>query len=160
MRILLIAPPIVDTLDGRLQVVGVDAIRECPPLGIYTLAAVLEAEGHDVVVADLILQGTWSLDAFAADLDAAGLVGIGATSMAWPAAVDAIRQVRRRRPDVPIVCGGIHPTLFDRHVLRTFPVQFVVRGEGEIAVVRLCAALEGRGDLASVPNLSWTGADG
>jgi radical SAM superfamily enzyme YgiQ (UPF0313 family) len=159
VKVLLVAPPIVDTLDGRLQVVGVDAIRECPPLGIYTLAAVLEAEGHDVVVADLILHGTWSLDAFAADLDAAGLVGIGATSMAWPAAVDAIRQVRRRRPDVPIVCGGIHPTLFDRHVLRTFPVQFVVRGEGEIAIARLCAALEGRGDLGAVPNLSWTDAD-
>ena len=65
MKVLLVAPPIMDTLDGRLQVVGVDAIRECPPLGIYTLAAGLEAEGHDVVVADLILHGTRSLDAFA-----------------------------------------------------------------------------------------------
>jgi anaerobic magnesium-protoporphyrin IX monomethyl ester cyclase len=156
MKIVLVAPPIVDTLDGRLQVVGVDAIRECPPLGIYTLAAVLEAEGHDVAVADLILHGTRSLDAFAADLDAADLVGIGATSMAWPAAVEVIAQVRRRRPDVPIVCGGIHPTLFDRHVLHTFPVQFVVRGEGERALPRLCAALEGREDLGAVPNLSWT----
>jgi anaerobic magnesium-protoporphyrin IX monomethyl ester cyclase len=158
VKVLLVAPPIVDTLDGRLQVVGVDAIRECPPLGIYTLAAVLEAEGHDVAVADLVLHGTWSLDAFAAGIDAADLVGIGATSMAWPAAVDAIAQVRRRRPEVPIVCGGIHPTLFDRHVLRTFPVQFVVRGEGEIAIVRLCAALAGRGHLADVPNLSWIDA--
>ncbi len=160
MKVLLIAPPIMDTLDGRLQVVGVDAIRECPPLGIYTLAAVLEAQAHDVVVADLILHGTRLLDAFTADVDAADLVGIGATSMAWPTAVDAIAQVRRRRPDVPIVCGGIHPTLFDRHVLRTCPVQFVVRGEGEIAIGRLCAALEGRGDLGAVPNLSWIDADG
>jgi anaerobic magnesium-protoporphyrin IX monomethyl ester cyclase len=160
VKVLLVAPPIVDTLDGRLQVVGVDAIRECPPLGIYTLAAVLEAEGHAVVVADLVLHGTWSLEAFAADIDAAHLVGIGATSMAWPAAVDAIAQVRRRRPDVPIVCGGIHPTLFDQHVLRTFPVPFVVRGEGEIALVRLCAALEGRGEIGSVPNLSWIDGDG
>ena len=160
MKVLLVAPPIMDTLDGRLQVVGVDAIRECPPLGIYTLAAVLEAEGHDVVVADLILHVTRSLDAFAADVDAADLVGIGATSMAWPTAVDTIAQVRRRRPEVPIVCGGIHPTLFDRHVLRTFPVQYVVRGEGEIALGRLCAALDGRLDLGAVPNLSWIDADG
>ena len=148
MKVLLVAPPIMDSIDGRLQVVGVDAIRECPPLGIYTLAAVLEAHGHDVVVADLILHATRSLDAFAADVDAADLVGIGATSMAWPTAVDAIAQVRRRRPDVPIVCGGIHPTLFDRHVLRTFPVQFVVRGEGEVAIGRLCAALDGRSTSA------------
>ena len=160
MKVLLVAPAIMDTIDGRLQVVGVDALRECPPLGIYTLAAVLEAEGHDVVVADLILHATRSLEAFAADVDAAELVGVGATSMAWPAAVDAIAQVRRRRPDVPVVCGGIHPTLFDRHVLQTFPVQFVVRGEGEVAIRRLCDALAGRLDLASVPNLSWIDADG
>lgn len=160
MKVLLVAPPIMDTLDGRLQVVGVDALRECPPLGIYTLAAALEARGDEVTVADLVLLGTRSLEAFAADIDAAELVGIGATSMAWPTALDAIAQVRRRRPDVPIVCGGIHPTLFDRHVLRTCPVQFVVRGEGEAAIVRLCEALEGRLDPGAVPNLSWIDAAG
>ena len=160
MKVLLIAPPIMDTLDGHLQVVGVDALRECPPLGIYTLAAVLEARGHEVVVADLILHATRSLDAFDADIDTADLVGIGSTSMAWPAAVDAIRQVRLRRPDVPIVCGGIHPTLFDRYILSAFPIQFVVRGEGETAIASLCAALAGGTDLSSVPNLSWTDSTG
>jgi anaerobic magnesium-protoporphyrin IX monomethyl ester cyclase len=75
--------------------------------------------------------------------------------MAWPTALDAIRQVRHRRPEVPIVCGGIHPTLFDRYVLTTFPVQFVVRGEGEIALSRLCDALGGGIAFREVPNLSW-----
>ena len=155
MKVLLVAPPIVDEIDGRLSVVGVDALRECPPLGIYTLASVLEAHGHDVTVADLILHGTRMLDAFERDVENADLVGIGATSMAWPAALDVLRQVRARRPDVPIVCGGIHPTLFDRYILNTFPVQFVVRGEGEVAIARLCAALANGLDLGSVPNLSW-----
>jgi radical SAM superfamily enzyme YgiQ (UPF0313 family) len=155
VKILLIAPPIMDTIEGRLQVVGVDALRECPPLGIYSLAAVLESQGHEVAIADLVLHGTRSLKAFDTGVENCDLVGVGATSMAWPAALDAIGQVRERRPDVPIVCGGIHPTLFDRYILRTFPVQFVVRGEGEVAIGRLCSALEGRGDLADVPNLSW-----
>ena len=160
MKVMLIATPIMDTVDGRLQVVGVDAIRECPPLGIYTLAAALEAQGHDVVVADLILRATRSIDAFEADLDDTDLVGVGATSMSWPAAVDVIRQVRGRRPDLPIVCGGIHPTLFDRYILNAFPVQFVLRGEGETAIGRLCAALVGGMDLGSVPNLSWKDSSG
>ena len=160
MKVLLIAPPIVDEIDGHLSVVGVDALRECPPLGIYTLASVLEANGHDVVIADLILHGTRVLDGFESAVDTAELVGVGATSMAWPAAVDVIRQVRARRPDVPIVCGGIHPTLFDRYVLKTFPVQFVVRGEGEVALTRLCTALSTGLDLHGVPNLSWIDPSG
>ena len=160
MKVMLIAAPIMDTIDGSLQVVGVDALRECPPLGIYTLAAVLHAHGHEVVVVDLILHATRFLNGFEDDVDTADLVGIGATSMAWPAAVDVIRQVRQRRPDVPIVCGGIHPTLFDRYVLDTFPVQFVVRGEGETALPRLCTALAGGTDLCAVPNLSWKDSAG
>src|SRR4051812_34229260 len=132
MKVLLIAPPIMDEIDGRLRVVVVDAGKECPPLGIYGLAAVLEASGREVVIADLILQGTHSLKSFQSALETCDLVGIGSTSMAWPAALDVIRQVRHLRPEVPIVCGGIHPTLFDRYILRTFPVQFVIRGEGEV----------------------------
>lgn len=160
MKVVLIAPPIMDVLDGELRVVGVDALRECPPLGIYGLAAVLEAQGHDVVIADFILEGGLSLRPYEQALDAADLVGVGSTSMAWPAALDVIAQVRRRRPDVPIVCGGIHPTLFDRYILRAFPVQYIVRGEGETAIVRLCSALAGNLDLSDVPNLSWIDSDG
>jgi radical SAM superfamily enzyme YgiQ (UPF0313 family) len=160
MNVVLIAAPIVDAIDGRLTVVGVDALRECPPLGIYTLAAVLEAHGHDVVIADLILHGTRLVEAFDDDIDRADLVGVGATSMAWPAALDVIRQVRNRRPDVPIVCGGIHPTLFDRYILKAFPVQFVVRGEGEVAIARLCDALANGHDPGGVPNLSWIDSAG
>ncbi len=160
MKVLLIAPPIMDVIDGELQVVGVDALRECPPLGIYALAAVLEAQGHEAVVVDLILHGSPSLRAFEKELDTSDLVGVGSTSMAWPTAVGVIGQVRQRRPDVPIVCGGIHPTLFDRYILHTFPVQFVVRGEGETALGRLCSALGGDLDLSDVPNLSWTSPEG
>src|SRR5689334_3495228 len=160
MKVLLFSPPIMDVVDGRLRAVGVDAERECPPVGIYGLAAALEAGGHEVVIADLVLHGTRSIGAFAADVDTAELIGIGATSMSWPTAADVIRQVRAVRPDVPIVCGGIHPSLFDRHVLTGFNVQYVVRGEGELALLRLCSALEGDGDLSAVPNLSFLDATG
>ena len=140
MKVLLIAPPIMDVIDGDLQVVGVDALRECPPLGIYALAAVLDAQGHEAVIADLILQGSRSLGAFEQELDTADLVGVGSTSMAWPTALDVIAQVRQRRPDVPIVCGGIHPTLFDRYILGNFPVQFVGTGRGRNGDWARCAA--------------------
>ena len=111
-------------------------------------------QGHDVVLADLILHGTRSLRGVRDRPRRAELVGIGATSMAWPAALDAIAQVRPRRPEVPIVCGGIHPTLFDRYVLTTFPVQFVVRGEGEMALSRLCARPRRASSLSATCRIS------
>ena len=158
MKVLLVSPPIMDVVDGRLRAVGVDAIRECPPVGVYVLAAALEAQGHEVAIADLVFHGTRSIAIALGDLASADLVGIGATSMAWPTAADVIRQIRARRPEVPIVCGGVHATLFDRHILETFPVDFVVRGEGEHALLALCDALRGRLPLDQVPNLSFIDA--
>jgi radical SAM superfamily enzyme YgiQ (UPF0313 family) len=50
--------------------------------------------------------------------------------------------------------------LFDRHVLANFPVDYVIRGEGEDALVALCAGLETEREahgtrLDGVPNLSY-----
>ena len=161
MKVVLVAPPILDLNDdGHLRPWGMDAVRACPPYGLYLLAAVLERDGHDVVLADLVLDGGRSLMPYAREVEAAGLVGVSATSLGWPTALDVVRQVRAMRPDVPVVAGGIHPTMFDRHVLRTSPVDLVVRGEGEVALSALCHALERGSDLAGVPSLSWKPRDG
>jgi radical SAM superfamily enzyme YgiQ (UPF0313 family) len=156
MKVLLIAPPIMDDVfDERPRPIAMDAVRECPPYGIYLLHAVLRKAGHDARLADLIADGSNSIDPYLADLEDCGLVGIAATSMSWPTAVDVIRQVRRVRPEVPIVLGGIHPTMFDYYLLSTYEVDFVVRGEGEVALPELCAALERKAGIEDVPNLSW-----
>ncbi|MFD0539859.1 B12-binding domain-containing radical SAM protein [Actinomadura luteofluorescens] len=131
-----------------------DAVRECPPYGIYLLASVLRAAGHEVVLADLIAAADHRLTAWAADLENCDLVGIGATSMSWPTARVVIQEIRRDRPDVPIVLGGIHPTMFDEYILGAFPVDYVIRGEAETGLPALCAAISEGTGLDGVPNLS------
>jgi radical SAM superfamily enzyme YgiQ (UPF0313 family) len=69
--------------------------------------------------------------------------------------VDVIRQLRKLQPRVPVVLGGVHATIFDVYLLEQFPVQYVIRGEGEVALPALCAAIERRGGIEKVPNLSW-----
>ena len=44
----------------------------------------------------------------------------------------------------------------DHYILGlSFPVDYVVRGEGEIALEFLCEAIEGKTGIENVPNLSW-----
>jgi radical SAM superfamily enzyme YgiQ (UPF0313 family) len=50
--------------------------------------------------------------------------------------------------------------MFDTYLLQNFSVDYVVRGEGELALVALCAALESGRDVTLVPNLSWKGDGG
>lgn len=160
MKVLLIAPPILDFDGDALVPAEMDAVRVCPPYGVYLLAATLRAAGHEVVIADLIASGTRSIDPWSAHLADAGLVGISATSLCWATAVDVLRQIRACRPDVPVVTGNIHPTLFDRYLLRRFPVDYVVRGEGEIALRALCEALDRGRAPSEVQNLTWRAASG
>jgi len=160
MKVLLVAPPIMDYVEGQLCPIAMDATCECPPYGVYTLASVLRNNQHEVVLADLIARGSNDMQPFLSDLQDCSLVGIGATTLSWPTARDVIKQIRQVRQDVPIVVGGIHSTMFDRHILGNFPVQFVIRGEAEIALAALCRALENNQSLGEVPNLSWRDAEG
>jgi anaerobic magnesium-protoporphyrin IX monomethyl ester cyclase len=160
MKVLLIAPPIMDDFWGEPQSIAMDAVRECPPYGMYLLTAVLRKAGHETHLADLIADGSKSVEPYMNHLADCGLVGIASTSMSWPTALDVIRQIRRARPEVPIVLGGIHPTMFDYYLLSTYPVDFVVRGEGEVALEALCTALETGEGIDQVPNLSWRDQSG
>lgn len=160
MQVLLVAPPVMDDYGGDLRPIAMDADRECPPYGMYLLQAVLRDSGHDALVADLIADGSHQLTPYESVLATCDLVGIGATSLSWPIALSVVHQVRLLRPDVPIVLGGIHPTMFDDYLLNNFPIQFVVRGEGERAIGELAKVLECDGDVSSVPNLSWRSESG
>jgi anaerobic magnesium-protoporphyrin IX monomethyl ester cyclase len=160
MKILLVAPPIMDYVEGQLCPIAMDATCECPPYGIYSLAHILRNNSYEVVLADLIAARSNDIQPFLPDLQGCSLVGIGATTLSWPTALDVIKQIRQVREDVPIVLGGIHPSMFDRHILGNFPVQFVIRGEAEIALAALCRVLENNQSLSEVPNLSWRDAEG
>lgn len=156
MKVVLFSPPIVDDFFWDTpQPIAMDAVRECPPYGVYLLQAVLRRAGHEAIVADLIADASTSIAPYLSDVGDCGLVGIGATSMSWPTAVRIIQQVRKARPDVPIVLGGIHPTMFDSYLLSSFPVDFIVRGEGEVAICELCAALDCGLGIEDVSNLTW-----
>src|SRR5262249_28177101 len=129
MNVTFVACPFVDDVDGVVRPIGNDAVRAVPPLGVYQLAGVARAVGHDVHVADLTATGRHELTAGElADMD---VLCLSATTMSWPVARSVAAQVRRTRPEVPIVAGGVHPTMFDRWVLDHADVDVVVRGEGE-----------------------------
>ena len=57
------------------------------------------------------------------------------------AAVEACRTVRARLPHVPIVWGGYFPTQHADTVLGSSIVDFVVRSQGEQALLALIEAL-------------------
>jgi radical SAM superfamily enzyme YgiQ (UPF0313 family) len=87
--------------------------------------------------------------------DRPDLVGISSLFSAYhQEALDCAREIKKRL-QVPIVMGGAHVSAMPESVLMDTHVDFVIRGEGERALVELVQALQERGDVGPVANLGY-----
>ena len=150
----------MDYVNGQLAPIAMDAVRACPPYGVFLLAQILQQDGHEVVIIDLIAQGSKDLDIHWQHIVSSHLVGISTTTLSWPTARHCIADIRKYRPDVPIVLGGIHATMFDKYLLSSTSANFCIRGEGDMALKLFCRVLQNGGDLGQVPNLTVKLPDG
>jgi radical SAM superfamily enzyme YgiQ (UPF0313 family) len=128
------------------------------PLSLMALAAVLEGRHPWMLVDGNIVPdpATTLINLPRASRDDVHLLAV--TAMPGPQvshAVPVCRRVRAERPDIPIVWGGYFPTQHADTVLNADYVDFVVRSQGEAALLTLIDVLRHGGDFRSVPNLSW-----
>jgi anaerobic magnesium-protoporphyrin IX monomethyl ester cyclase len=85
-------------------------------------------------------------------------VFVGITAMSGPQiryGLEFARKVRAARPQVPIVWGGVHPTLLPEQTAASEFVDVVVRGEGELVVGPLADALASGEPLDVVKGLTF-----
>jgi radical SAM superfamily enzyme YgiQ (UPF0313 family) len=83
---------------------------------------------------------------------------LAATVMAGPQLTQAVsvsKRVRESLPGVLIVWGGYFPTQHGDTVLKSDSVDFVVRSQGEMALLELLEVLRSGGAFSSVSNLAW-----
>jgi ribosomal peptide maturation radical SAM protein 1 len=134
----------------------------------WRLAEFVDAVGDGRSEDDLALYGRLhrSAPAFVADLAARiaaekpDIVGFTATFQQTTAALSAAKHIKRLAPEILTIMGGAScdgPQGAALH--RNFDfLDFVQRGEGEIAFPQLVAELTGDRDLAGVPGLCWRDA--
>lgn len=131
------------------------------PLSVLALAAVLEGK-HDYTIIDgNVDPDPWRSLEQTMQSSPAELLAVSV--MPGPQMVAAIplcRAFREKYPSVPIVWGGYFPSLYPDAALNANYVDFVVRGQGEDALLELLAALHGERDIAGICGLSYKDASG
>jgi radical SAM superfamily enzyme YgiQ (UPF0313 family) len=118
-------------------------------LGILYIAAVLERAGHDVGVGFATKGNIRRL----VEKNSPEVLGFSVITPDYPYTKELVRIVREESPKTRIVLGGYHPTFRADEVLED--ADFVIRGEGENAMLQLLSALEGKMKLSDVMNLSY-----
>jgi len=113
-----------------------------PPLGLMSIAAVIEKSGHTVRLLDI---DTEDYD----DKDIIGLVkelkpvmvGISATTPTFDSALSVAGLIKRYF-QTKIIIGGIHPTIAPEESISHSEVDAIVIGEGEITITEIINAFE------------------
>ena len=120
-------------------------------LGLLYISAVLERAGHEVSVG-LATKGNIQRLVEKASPE---IVGFSVVTPGYPYTKELIQAVRAENLQTHIVLGGYHPTFCAEEVLKETETDFVIRGEGENAMLQLVTALEGKEKLSGVMNLSY-----
>lgn len=88
---------------------------------------------------------------------------VGISVLTGPTIDDAIylsRSIKSKRKEIPIIWGGIHPTLFPEHVMKIKYVDFVVIGEGEITCLELLQMINSPESYDTIDGLAYRTGNG
>lgn len=121
------------------------------PMGLFYVAKALQQDGIEVTLLHL---GTGTLK----DLKNEKYLFVGMTMMVGEMVgkgLEAARLIKAADPAVPIVLGGVYPSIMPEQVLANPLIDIAVIGEGEVTARELAAALLKGADLAAVKGIAF-----
>ena len=147
---------------GRTKVVLYNprAVFFTMPLALLAIGSELDPEHYEVIIVDGRLESD-SERAVLSQLD--GALCLGVTVLTGAPISDALRISRlakRVRPDLPVVWGGWHPSMFPRECLAEPAVDVTVRGQGEQTFAEIVQRLEAGRSLEGCRGCTVRLADG
>jgi anaerobic magnesium-protoporphyrin IX monomethyl ester cyclase len=125
------------------------------PLGLLAIGSALDPEKYEVLIIDGRLEPDPVGRVLAESADAL-CVGIGVlTGDPIRDALKISRAVQSAHPDLPVVWGGWHPSLFPEECLQEPSVTACVTGQGEETFREMLLRFESGQDLAGVKGVTW-----
>jgi len=117
-----------------------------PRLGSYILGALMKKRGWEV---EIVFEERDKVDF--KHILSADLVGISTITSTAPRSYVIADRIRKL--GIPVIMGGPHVTFLTKEALKHS--DFVIRGEGEKALMAFIDAWESGRDYSRVPNLSY-----
>ncbi|MFH1314594.1 MAG: radical SAM protein [Candidatus Eisenbacteria bacterium] len=123
------------------------------PMGLLYVAQALREAGVEVTIFDMRKSRI-------TDLPLRRYLFAGITMMTGKMikhGLRAARMIREYDPRIPIVLGGVHPSMLPEQTLRHELADIVVVGEGEETAKEIARSLLGDGDLSEIKGIGYKG---
>ena len=126
--------------------------------GIRTISAVLKKAGHDIKLVFMTLSEDYSKFYTKSELEqlsnlcsGSKLIGISSFVSTSKRAIQIIKYLEKRHPNIPLIWGGIHATISPKECIKDCKIVCV--GEGEQAILDLVNAIERRKSINKIKNI-------
>lgn len=147
VRVLLINPPL------KTQLQGIVFTGLCEPIGLLSIATVLEKNGIETDVIDGVASGLKHKDLgsrveeFKPDI-----VGIGSMmTETCSDSMEAVKIAKQAAPEAKVVIGGHNASFVADKLIANLPeLDYVVVGEGEHTFLELIHSIENNGDVGRI----------
>ena len=133
MKLVMIIPPSPWLMSDRDQ----------PMMGsLYVSSYIKNATECDVQVCDLssMPEEYWHIPV-------GDIYGITGVTPQYIYMKKIIKRLKERDPNSPVVAGGVHATVLSKHLLENTPVDYIVKGEGELAMFGLMSQMQYYGKI-------------
>lgn len=125
-------------------------------LGIEYLKASLVQKGYDVVIIDGWLNELSVDEVYNRIISYDNILFVGISSYMSNTApsVELMNKLKEHDKNIKIVCGGFGPTFYPKEYLESGS-DYIIRGEGEIAICELADSILNKEDKPNVNNVGY-----
>ena len=153
MRIVLVHPTGSNWVPGKKDITAI--ANRMAPLGLLSIAAYLEREGHEVFVLDCLgPEALKNNDAHVRSIlqKDPHMVGFSATTSGFLDGYDLAVRLKALRPHVKTVFGGVHISALGSTLLNGYEaIDYLCLGEGEATLAELASGQA----PARINGLAW-----
>jgi radical SAM superfamily enzyme YgiQ (UPF0313 family) len=131
-----------------------------PPFGLLFLSSQLKKHGHEVFFLDGYFH---TYDSIIDNLrkNIPDIVGMGCMSYNWEKTKVLASMLRETIPELKIVVGGKHPTVWENRCLEECDaIDFVVMGEAEESIIELVESIEKNDGYHHIKGIIFKASDG
>lgn len=126
------------------------------PINILSIGSFLKLKGYEVNIVDAAMEKGF-LDRTLQIIRNREPLFVGLTVMSTqiPSAIEISENIKKFIPNLNIVWGGIHPTLYPKQTLSDRSLDIIVRGLGEQPALEIAEALLKGKSLSTIKNIGY-----
>jgi len=157
MKILLINPPLLNTIKSCLPKAIDEGRGFTPPLGLMYIAASLEKyTKHQIKILDCQAEQL-NYNQLKTEIKKRkpDIIGITTLTFTLPDVIKTAKLAREINSKIKIILGGPHPTIYPEETAKIQEVDFCVIGEGEGVILKLIKKINNFNKIKQIKGIAF-----